>query len=244
MWLSPFFSNPLWQDIVATGLTLGLCIIWLQLINALAHRGLLEQRLSRKIIHVGIGPLFVLCWNLFSHEPWARWLAALVPLIITVQFIAVGIGVIKDEAAVKAMTRTGNPREILRGPLYYGAIFVICTVAFWRASPVGILALMLMCGGDGFADIIGRRFGTAKLPFSREKSWAGSAAMFVGSFVFALVFVWLFAALGYYALDTGRAFGVIALIALAATAVEALPYHDIDNITVTVVALGLGLLLL
>lgn len=244
MWLSPFFSNPLWQDIVATGLTLMLSLLWLRLIDALAHRGLIEQRLSRKIIHIGTGPLFVLCWNLFSNEPWARWLAALVPLAITAQFVAVGLGVIKDEAAVKAMTRTGNPREILRGPLYYGVIFVICTVVFWRTSPVGILALMLMCGGDGFADIIGRRFGTAKLPFSREKSWAGSVAMFVGSFVFAFIFVWLFAALGYYALDTGRAFAVIALIALAATAIEALPYHDIDNITVTVVALGLGLLLL
>lgn len=244
MWLSPFFSNLLWQDIVATGLTLALSLIWLRLIDALAHRGRLEQRLSRKIIHIGTGPLFVLCWNLFSHEPWARWLAALVPLAITAQFVAVGVGLIKDDAAVKAMTRTGNPREILRGPLYYGVVFVICTIAFWRTSPVGILALMLMCGGDGFADIIGRRFGAAKLPFSREKSWAGSAAMFAGSFVFALAFVWLFAALGYYALDGGRALGVIALIAFAATTVESLPFHDIDNITVTVVAIGLGLLLL
>jgi phytol kinase len=232
------------QDILATAATLVLSLVWLRLIDALAHRGVLEQRLSRKIIHIGTGPLFVLCWNLFSNEPWARWLAALVPLAITLQFIGVGLGVIKDEAAVKAMTRTGNPREILHGPLYYGVIFVICTVAFWRTSPVGILALMLLCGGDGFADIIGRRFGSAKLPFSREKSWAGSAAMFLGSFVFAFAFVWLFATLGYYTLDVGRAFGVIALIALAATAVESLPYHDIDNITVTVVALVLGLLFL
>jgi len=232
------------QDILATAATFALSLIWLRLIDALAHRGLLEQRLSRKIIHIGTGPLFVLCWNLFSNEPWARWLAALVPLAITAQFAAVGLGVIKDEAAVKAMTRTGNPREILRGPLYYGVVFVICTIIFWRTSPVGILALMLMCGGDGFADIIGRRFGAAKLPFSREKSWAGSAAMLVGSFVFAFAFVWLFAALGYYALEVGRVAWAIALIALAATVVESLPFHDIDNITVTIVAVGLGLFLL
>ena len=40
----------------------------------------------------------------------SRWLAALVPLVITAQFALVGTGVIRDEAAVKAMSRTGDPR--------------------------------------------------------------------------------------------------------------------------------------
>ena len=43
-----------------------------------------------------------------------------------------------------------------------------------------MMVLSLMCGGDGLADIIGRKFGTAKLPFNTSKSWAGSAAMFAG----------------------------------------------------------------
>jgi phytol kinase len=167
------------QNIIATIITLALSLTWLRLMDALAHRGVIDQKLSRKIIHIGTGPLFVLCWLMFNDEPAARYLAALVPLLITVQFILVGAGVIKDEAAVKAMTRTGNPREILRGPLYYGVVFVVCTILFWRNSPVGILALMMMCGGDGLADVIGRRFGAIKIPFNKEKSFAGSAAMFV-----------------------------------------------------------------
>lgn len=37
------------------------------------------------------------------------------------------------------------------------------------------------CGGDGLADIVGRRLGKGNpLPWNPEKSWAGSAAMFVG----------------------------------------------------------------
>ena len=35
-------------------------------------------------------------------------------------------------------------------------------------------------GGDGLADIIGRRFGGVKLPWNTAKSWAGSLAMFIG----------------------------------------------------------------
>lgn len=242
MWLEPYFENKVAQDIVATLATFALAVAWLRLVDALAHRGLLAQRLSRKIIHIGTGPLFVLCWNLFSAEPWARWAAALVPLAITGQFVAVGLGWLRDEAAVKAMTRAGDAREILRGPVYYGVVFVVCTLAFWRHSPVGILALMLMCGGDGLADIVGRRWGARKLPFSPEKSWAGSAAMLAGSFGFAFGFLALFNGLGNFIppLDLGAAAGAVAVIALAATLVEALPFRDIDNITVTLAALGLG----
>ena len=40
--------------------------------------------------------------------------------------------------------------------------------------------LCLMCGGDGLADIIGRKYGSLKLPFNKKKSWIGSVAMFAG----------------------------------------------------------------
>jgi len=54
------------------------------------------------------------------------------------------------------MSRNGDRREILRGPLYYGIIFVVMTLVFWKDSPIGMVAVMLMCGGDGLADIMGR----------------------------------------------------------------------------------------
>lgn len=233
------------RDLLATGVTFAAALGWLRLVDALAHRGLLEARLSRKIIHIGTGPLFVLCWLLFSAAPHARWLAALVPLAITAQFLLVGLGTIKDPAAVQAMTRTGNPREILRGPLLYGLIFVTCTLLFWRTSPVGLVALMVLCGGDGLADIVGRRLGRRKLPFNANKSWAGSLAMFLGGFGLALAFVMLFHALGYFspALDLPAAAVSVALIALLAAIVEALPAGDYDNLTVAAATIALGLVL-
>ncbi len=227
---------------VATLITFGVALGWLRLLDALAQRGFIEQHLSRKIIHMGTGPLFVLCWNLFSAQPWARWCAALVPFAITVQFLLVGVGVMQDEAAVAAMTRHGDRREILRGPLYYGIVFVICTLLFWRHSPVGLTALMLMCGGDGLADVVGRRWGQVKLPFNSGKSWAGSAAMLAGSFVFGFGFVALFNGFGDFqpSLNLALAAGAAAVISLAATVVESLPLQDIDNITTTLVAIALG----
>jgi phytol kinase len=233
-------QNPLWHDAIAALITLALALLWLRMMDAIAHRGWLDPKLSRKIIHIGTGPLFVLCWPYFSSSYSARFFAALVPLSITVQFIAIGFGWLQDPAAVKAMTRTDNPREILRGPLYYGLVFVGCTICFWRTSPVGIVALMLMCGGDGLADIVGRRFGTHKLPFNSEKSWAGSAAMFGGSFVFAWGMLAWFQHLELLTLSLGTTTGIVAAIALIATFVEALPLRDIDNLTLTGTAIVLG----
>ena len=117
MWLDPFFANKLTQDVVATILTFAVALAWLRAMDGLAHQGLMEQRLSRKIIHIGTGPLFVLCWNLFSAQPQARWLAALVPLAITAQFVMVGLGLMKDVASKKdiATVVAANGNADLRG---------------------------------------------------------------------------------------------------------------------------------
>ena len=211
-----------------------------------ADRGVLESNLSRKIIHLGTGPLFVLCWTLFASTSFSRYLAALVPLSIVIQFIGVGTGVIKDPKAVVSMTRHGEPSEILKGPLYYGLVFIICTIIFWRNTPVGILALMVLCGGDGLAELVGRRLGKQKLPFNSEKSWLGSLAMFLGSFSFGFIFVALFYRWGYFELEFSLLTLAIRimLISAVATLVEALPFKELDNLTLGVVVIILGILLL
>jgi phytol kinase len=246
MWLDPFFSNKLIQDIVATCLTFALSLFWLRAMDALAHARLIAQQLSRKLIHIGTGPLFLVCWHFFSSLPQARFFAALVPLAITAQFAAVGLGLMGDPAAVQAMTRHGDPREILRGPLYYGLVFVAATLIFWRNSPAGVVALMLLCGGDGLADVVGRRWGRVPLPFNPSKSWAGSLAMFVGGFAFALAFVLLFSALGDFSrpMHLVTTAARVALIAFIAAVVEALPLGELDNLTITLVGAVLGLILL
>jgi phytol kinase len=225
---------------LATLLTFAIAILFLRIMDFLAQRGLLESGLSRKFIHIGTGPIFVLCWLMFPAAPVSRWLAALVPLLITTQFVLVGTGIIKDEAAVKAMSRTGDRHEILRGPLFYGIVFVVITLIYWKDSLIGIPALMIMCGGDGIADIVGRRVNSPKLPWSRAKSVAGSLSVFLGGwlltiFIFA-IYVWA----GAFSGPVARFLLPVTWIALGATLVESLPFKDVDNITLTVVSALIG----
>ncbi len=221
-------------------ITFVLALVWLRINDFFAHRGWISSRLSRKIIHMGTGPIFVLCWLLFPEHPAARYLAAFVPLTFSLQFLLIGMGVVKDQASVAAMSRHGDPREILRGPLFYGIVFVILTIVYWKDHPAGIVALMLLCGGDGLADIVGRLNRGPRLPWSPGKSVIGSLGMFLGGWLFALAVLAVFYQQGVFAGSMAGSLWKITVIALIGTAIESLPFHDIDNITVAAAAVLFG----
>ena len=225
---------------LATLFTFLIALAFLRLMDFLAHRGIIESKLSRKLIHIGTGPIFVLCWIMYPDLPISRWLASLVPFVITIQFALVGTGIIKDEVAVKAMSRTGNRREILRGPLLYGIIFIAITLIYWKDSFIGIPALMMLCGGDGIADIVGRRVKSLKLPWSHEKSVSGSLSVFAGGWLLTILIFAIYVWMGEFSTPLSRYLLPITWIALGATLVESLPFKDVDNITLPIFAVLLG----
>ncbi|MCE9645723.1 MAG: phosphatidate cytidylyltransferase [Chloroflexi bacterium] len=228
------------NNYLALIITFVISLVFLRSMDFIAQRGWMDGKLSRKVIHIGTGPIFVLCWFLFRDTPDARWLAALVPFAITIQFALIGLGIMKDEASVKSMSRTGDPREILRGPLYYGIMFVVLTLVYWKDSPIGIIALMMMCGGDGIADIVGRRIASPKLPWSREKSIAGTVSVFAGGWLMAAVLIYIYVAAGVFAGPFMNYLLPITFIALAGAMVESLRYKDIDNVTMTLASALVG----
>jgi dolichol kinase len=220
--------------------------LWVKLFDVLASKEVLERKLSRKVIHTTSGPFFMLTWPLFGGAPSSQLFAALVPALQAVRLFAIGSGVVANENAVRAVSREGDKKELLGGPFIYTLVLLTVTACFWRTSPGGIAALSLMCGGDGLADIVGRRLGAGNaLPWNTSKSFAGSAAMFLGGFGCSLFYVWLFHACGYVEVDASAASARLALIAAVCTAAESLPVTGVldDNISVPVLALALGVAL-
>jgi dolichol kinase len=185
----------------------------------------------------------MLTWPLFGAAPSSQLFAALVPALQAVRLFAIGSGLVKNENAVRAVSREGDKGELLGGPFIYTLVLLLVTACFWRSSPAGICALSLMCGGDGLADIVGRRLGRNNpLPWNSGKSFAGSAAMFLGGFSVSVFYVWLFHFCGYMEVDATGALNRLALICLLCTVMESLPVSGIldDNISVPVLALALG----
>jgi phytol kinase len=225
------------NNFIALIITMGLALIWLRINDAIAHRGWVSSKTSRKIIHIGTGPIFVLCWLLFDQSYSARFFAAIVPFLITLQFVLVGTGIIKDQAAVDAMSRSGDRKEILKGPLFYGIAFVVLTIVYWKDNPTGLIALMMLCGGDGLAEVLGSRFRSARLFWSKKKTWPGSAGMFLGGAIFSMAVWFIFSLAGVFTQELREFIPAVMLISLTATIFESMPFEDYDNIVIPVVVI-------
>ncbi|KAE8713877.1 putative phytol kinase [Hibiscus syriacus] len=154
--------------------------------DILTQKEIIQQSLSRKLVHISSGILFAISWPIFSNSVEARFFASLVPLVNCIRLVIHGLSLADDESLIKSVTREGNPKELLRGPLYYVVMLMLCAVLFWRESPVGVISLGMMCGGDGVADIMGRKFGSSKIPYNQMKSWVGSISMFVSGFLISI----------------------------------------------------------
>jgi len=229
-----------WLSMVVT---LVLCIVWMRIINLLTDRQVIGRSFSRKLIHIGTGPIFVLCWMLFPDKNISRYLAALVPFLIALQLFLVGKGKMQDRTSILAMATSGEKSELLKGPLLYGIVFVLITVFFWK-SIHAVVALMILCGGDGIADIAGNRLKSPRLPWTKSKTVAGSISMFLGGILLVLAIIVLVR--GNFLIHSSVEDIILPLILISflATLVESFTPSDWDNLSVTGVSLVFSLILL
>ena len=114
-------------------------------------------------------------------------------------------------------------------------------MAWWRSSPIPLLVVAAMCGGDGVADIAGRRLASPRLPWNANKSVAGSLAMLITTAAAGVGFIRFFVACGLFEVDAAAAAAASVAVAVAAPAVESLPLPWLDdNLSVPAVAAGVA----
>ena len=56
-------------------------VMWIKIWSAVASRGILDPKITRKVIHTSSAPLFIAHWPLYTNSPAARYLAATVPFM-------------------------------------------------------------------------------------------------------------------------------------------------------------------
>ena len=181
----------------------------------------------------------MLAWRFYSDGDGAALFAAAVPALNAARIYAsvrsaeaaAGAGEEADARSfLNTMSRTGDPREALGGPLLYTAVLLGCTAAGFR-TPWAVVALAQMAVGDGLADLVGRRWGGRKWFCRADKSYVGSAAFVAGAAAasYGLLY-WLGLA------DAGDADLAAKLVAISAAcaAVEVAPWLEWadDNLTV------------
>uniref|UniRef100_A0A1D1XNQ1 Putative phytol kinase 2, chloroplastic n=1 Tax=Anthurium amnicola TaxID=1678845 RepID=A0A1D1XNQ1_9ARAE len=98
------------HDVFAAAITSGVALGLLRFWEELAKRGVFDQKLSRKLVHVSVGLVFMLFWPLFSYGRLAPFLAALAPGINIIRMLLLGLGIWRNDAMVKSMSRHGDYR--------------------------------------------------------------------------------------------------------------------------------------
>lgn len=240
-------------DIVAFIISFIVILMLVQINARIEKSGALSTTVTRKVIHTFAAPLWVLTWMLFSGGIFSRWLAIIVPLIFVLQFVMIGTGKSQNEDFVRSMSRSGDPKELLGGTLYYAFLMVVIGILWFyvpsdgnlaAATPLALIVFGCLAGGDGFADVIGRKYGGDK-KFGiggAEKTLAGVIGMFIGSFLFSFVLVFLFS----IEVATFSVVGLlvpILIVSIVSTIVEAITPKGLDNLTITIVAIIVILIL-
>ena len=189
-----------------------------------------RPEVSRKFLHIMVGNMIFAMP--FFQDPWNMvWFLTL--HITIALFFLTEYSPIKIENSV---TESGHAL----GLFFYAAIWTVLIAIFTTISPANdpkyfiwivALAIVPMVYGDGFAALIGQKFGKVKYTvFGGTKSLEGSLTMFVITTVMS-VFVWMvFSSIGC----TMPNFNLVYIIAISAiaTVCEAFSYGGIDNLTV------------
>ncbi len=231
-------------DIIAFFISLIVVMMLVQINAAIEKSGKLPTDVTRKVIHIFAAPLWILTWMLFSGGIFSRWLALIVPLFFVLQFVAIGTGKVENEDFVKSMSRSGDPKELLGGTLYYAILMMVFGITsfytidsvFTTTTPLAIIVFGCLAGGDGLADVIGRRYGGEKKfgIMGSERTIAGSIGMFLGSFLFSFILMFIFS-FEIAAWNPIPLLVPLLVISFIATIVEALSPKGLDNWTVPIV---------
>lgn len=189
-----------------------------------------RPEVSRKFLHIMVGNM-IFAMPFFS-DPWVMVWFLTLPITIALFFLT-EYSPIKIENSV---TESGHAL----GLFFYAGIWTILIAIFSIISPANdpkfyiwivALAIVPMVYGDGFAALIGQKFGKVKYTiFGGTKSLEGSLTMFVITTVMS-VFVWMvFASIGAAMPE----FNIVYIISISAVATvcEAISYGGIDNLSV------------
>ena len=189
-----------------------------------------RPEVSRKFLHIMVGNM-IFAMPFFS-DPWVMVWFLTLPITVVLFFLT-EYSPIKIENSV---TESGHAL----GLFFYAGIWTLLIAIFTSIAPASnpkhyiwivALALVTMVYGDGFAALIGQKFGKVKYTvFGGEKSLEGSLTMFVITTVMS-VFVWMvFVSIGCVMPEFNIVY--IIMISAVATMCEAFSYGGIDNLTV------------
>lgn len=182
------------------------------------YSGKIETEIVRKSIHILVGIVPTLA--AVSPQVTSTLLAFGILFYTYCELLRLRgyeIAVVSRVTALAARRRDSG--RFVLGPVTLGMGALFSLLVF--PEPAASIAIYALAFGDGLSSLVGRLFGTVRIPFTGGKSLEGSLTCFLA--------VWA-AAYG----KTGDPSGAL-VIAGAATVAEAAPTRDLDNLLLPLV---------
>ncbi len=180
-----------------------------------------KKELSRKIVHIGIGPLLPIAWWLNINANTAISIASIITIALIINYRFQLIPIFEDVERKSF------------GTIAYGISITFLIILFWSTRPDCVCAgVLVMAFGDGFAGLIGKQVKSPNWTvLGQKKSIAGTSAM--GLITLAILII-----LSTINGNLLNPLGIFA-ISLLATGLEQISPLGIDNLSVPIgVAIG------
>jgi phytol kinase len=183
----------------------------------LTKKNILKDEGSRKFIHIGVSNWWILAMIFFDHNIYASIVPALFVILNYISY---------RKNLFTAMERGGDKEDL--GTVYYAiSLFILAFITFKNVnySYIGALGILTMGYGDGFAAVIGKKYGKKKYNvFGSKKSIVGSLTMFVATFIVCYIVLSIFNPVSvlFYSL----------ILAFFATLLELFTPKGFDNLSV------------
>ncbi len=199
---------------------------WLALLSGAAlllrHRWPEQREWSRKLVHIGAGPVVLIAWAFGVDQLIAVPAAGAITLLAALNH------------RVRVLPAIEDVERRSYGTIAYGASITLLLWLWWPAHPATVAAgVLVMAFGDGLAGLLGPMIPSPSWTvFGERRSLAGTGAMALASLAVLL-------ALGQLGGGIAPAPAEIVLIALVATGLEQWAQLGIDNFSVPLAVAGL-----
>ena len=205
------------------GLQVAVVLVWLTIVALLAE-GVNRftqagSEMVRKVVHIGTGNVILIAW----------WLKIPMWVGVSASIAFSAIALLSYYVPILPSINSIGRKSL--GTFFYAVSIGVLVAWFWTLNlpQFAALGILVMTWGDGFAAIIGQRFGRHPYKlWNMQKSWEGSSAMALISFVVSSSILLITQG------NLWQVWLISLIVATVAASLEAFSKYGIDNLTVPI----------
>jgi phytol kinase len=221
--ISAFVQNAI-LSLIVTSITFAVVF----LLSYLNKKNSITTEVSRKVVHIGAGTLYLAIYFYNDYGYFSKYLNIFPNLLWT------GILLWKSQyhssvrqqydLVIGTMTRNQRQGELLRGPLFFNFVMIICGTILYK-TVLGSIIMATLTWADGLAAVIGVHYGSRREIY-QSKTLDGFLAFFNVGIIVSIIYISIL--VDFQSVHLLK----IVIISFITAVIETLSPSDFDNLTI------------